>query len=103
MKRKVWVLDTETSLRHLKEGTIPLQPIPLILKEIDMNEEKNEKDNWADLSTSVCGTCMWFVAKFKGKVFPGRCRRHSPKQGDGWPAVYPTDWCGDHKINQRPV
>ena len=23
----------------------------------------------------------------------------TPKVGEGWPAVYATDWCGDHKID----
>ncbi len=29
----------------------------------------------------------------------GRCRRHAPVSGGhGWPAVYTSDWCGDHKV-----
>ena len=27
----------------------------------------------------------------------GRCRKHCPTL-NGWPAVYETDWCGDHKL-----
>jgi hypothetical protein len=26
-----------------------------------------------------------------------RCRRRAPTL-DGWPAVFPDDWCGDHKL-----
>jgi hypothetical protein len=29
----------------------------------------------------------------------GRCRRHAPAMA-GFPAVYPDDWCGDHKISE---
>jgi hypothetical protein len=28
-----------------------------------------------------------------------RCRKHAPTLG-GWPAVYPDDWCGDHKLDK---
>jgi len=30
----------------------------------------------------------------------GRCRRHAPTLG-GWPAVYSSDWCGDHKLDEN--
>jgi len=66
------------------------------------------KDNWADKSTHCCFTCMWFVPKqtfipADMKVEPnplgdlGRCRRHSPTLG-GFPVVYESDFCGDHKL-----
>jgi hypothetical protein len=42
-----------------------------------------------------CQTCMWFSPK--GKL--GRCRRHAPTM-NGYPVVYPTDWCGDHKLDE---
>ena len=29
-----------------------------------------------------------------------RCRKHAPTL-DGWPAVYPRDWCGDHKLDKE--
>lgn len=31
----------------------------------------------------------------------GRCRRHAPVVGQGWPAVFETDWCGDHKLDEN--
>ncbi len=60
------------------------------------------KDNWADRSTLACQTCMWFVSKppDSKSIGPrplGRCRRRSPELG-GWPVVYTTDFCGDHKL-----
>jgi hypothetical protein len=54
-------------------------------------------DNWADREKGmVCNTCMYFV--IKDKVFGhGRCRRKAPTM-KGWPVVFGTDWCGDHKL-----
>ena len=52
-------------------------------------------DNWRRdglVNTYACYTCMFFC-NF-------RCRRHATKGQEGWPAVYPTDWCGDHKMNK---
>lgn len=77
-------------------------------------------DNWKHRSTGMrCCTCMWFVAKVRpeprtGKVNLtgdpeieraidiGRCRRHAPTLG-GWPAIYESDWCGDHKIDESKI
>jgi len=39
---------------------------------------------------------MWFVAK-SGEL--GRCRKHAPTIS-GFPAVYLSDWCGDHKLDE---
>lgn len=51
-----------------------------------------EKDNWIHKSKEMtCGTCMHNCSF--------RCRRHAPTM-QGWPAVYPTDWCGDHKLDK---
>lgn len=55
-------------------------------------------DNWADLSTYCCNTCRFFVPKSEKN---GRCRRHAPTM-DGYPVVYPLDWCGDHKLGTNP-
>lgn len=55
-------------------------------------------DNWKDLSTYNCSTCRFFVLK-EAKV--GRCRRHAPEL-NGYPVVYESDWCGDHKLGTNP-
>lgn len=55
------------------------------------------KDNWANLNTYACSTCRFFVPKNE----VGRCRRHAPTMG-GYPVVYATDWCGDHKMGTNP-
>ena len=58
------------------------------------------KDNWVHRSKGlVCQTCMWFVEK-TGDI--GRCRRRCPTM-NGFPVVYKTDWCGDHKIDEEKL
>ncbi len=36
----------------------------------------------------------------KPEKIVGRCRRHAPTM-NGYPAVYMTDWCGDHKLDEN--
>jgi len=51
---------------------------------------------------------MWFVPKLhegakEGDVMRlGRCRKHAPTL-DGYPAVMPSDWCGDHKLDENKL
>jgi hypothetical protein len=48
---------------------------------------------------------MWFVAKESDCVDQtplGRCRRHAPTMS-GYPAVFRTDWCGDHKLDENKL
>ena len=59
------------------------------------------KDPWKHRSKGmVCATCMWCVMKDKTKL--GRCRRHAPTM-NGYPAVFETDWCGDHKLDENKL
>jgi hypothetical protein len=64
------------------------------------------QDPWAHRSDGMkCRTCMWYVAKAAPGhgaliVALGRCRRHSPTM-NGYPVGYPTDWCGDHKLDEK--
>ncbi len=65
------------------------------------------EDRWRHRSVKMrCSTCMWFVRK--APEFPrlgaevGRCRRHAPTMS-GWPVMYATDWCGDHKLDENKV
>ena len=32
----------------------------------------------------------------------GRCRRYAPTM-NGWPAVFSTDWCGNHKMDENKI
>lgn len=63
-------------------------------------------DNWIHRSKEMkCETCMWFCPKYtvteaQDSVFTlGRCRRHAPTLS-GYPAVFVSDWCGDHKLDE---
>ena len=57
--------------------------------------ELRSDDRWKNRSAEMrCHSCMHYVSKIGDK---GRCRRHAPTLG-GWPVVFETDWCGDHKL-----
>ncbi len=65
-----------------------------------------KQDNWINRSEGMrCATCMHFVLKAEESdtaspvaVVPkGRCRRRAPTL-NGWPVVFQSDWCGDHKL-----
>lgn len=68
----------------------------------------SDKDPWAHRSRGMrCRTCMFFVPKVvpgslavvdPGSV--GRCRRHAPTMS-GYPVVFASDWCGDHKLDEE--
>ena len=74
-----------------------------------------EKDDYAPIdpwkhrdSGMRCRTCIWFVPKLGSPIqatkadapVVGRCRRHAPTMG-GYPVVYQTDWCGDHRLDEN--
>lgn len=65
------------------------------------------EDPWVHRSGRMrCSTCMFFVLKDRTTPAPhdavplGRCRRHSPTMA-GFPVVFITDWCGDHKLDEE--
>ena len=77
------------------------------------------EDNWAHRSPNMCcATCMWFVAKVRTTlVVPedggvarqgelpcdlGHCRRNAPTMS-GYPAVFKSDWCGQHKLDENKL
>ena len=68
-----------------------------------------QRDPWRHRSMMMkCRTCMSFVIKEKERPHPpnilalrlGRCRRHAPTMA-GFPAVFESDWCGDHKLDEN--
>jgi len=65
-------------------------------------------DPWKHRHANMsCSTCMWCVVKqstepVEGKLILGRCRRHAPTM-NGYPVVYMTDWCGDHRIDENKI
>jgi hypothetical protein len=71
---------------------------------------KQSADPWVHRSSGMrCKTCIWFVRKeptgplsHPGQQELGRCRRHAPTMG-GYPVVYMTDWCGDHRLDENKI
>jgi len=77
-----------------------------------------QRDPWMHRTSEMkCSTCMWYVEKavaVSGKWAEGdepviethgsvgRCRRHAPTM-NGYPVVFDTDWCGDHKLNENAL
>jgi hypothetical protein len=69
-------------------------------------------DPWAQRNKGMkCMTCIWFVLKqrigtsnsdINALAQVGRCRRHAPTM-NGYPVVYMTDWCGDHRVDENKV
>lgn len=57
-------------------------------------------DPWVHRSKRMrCSSCMWYVTKGENNSILGRCRRHAPTMG-GYPVVFVSDWCGDHKMDE---
>jgi hypothetical protein len=64
-------------------------------------------DNWKRRDNGmVCSTCISYVRKEpKGDTQVrevGRCRKHAPTM-NGFPVVFPSDWCGDHRLDEDKV
>jgi hypothetical protein len=62
-------------------------------------------DPWKHRSKGmICMTCIWYVVEAvdSQKSLIGRCRRRAPTM-TGYPAVYDTDWCGDHKVYETKL
>lgn len=58
-------------------------------------------DNWEHkIDTMTCKYCMWYAPKRSELL--GRCRMHAPTL-KGWPAMFPNDWCGDHKLDDQKL
>lgn len=89
------------------------------LREIMKGEPVSEAlyktpDPWKNRSAGMCcRTCMYFVPKkptdpeqheplFKSNGVLGRCRRHAPTMS-GFPAVFESDNCGDHKLDENKI
>jgi len=88
------VLDQEKMDREFRQGR---------------REIEGAEDNWKHCGARMkCQTCMFYVPKAQTFVESvdhpqiGRCRERSPTI-KGWPAVYPGDWCGAHKIDETKL
>jgi len=74
-----------------------------MLKEmVSKAEESLSRDPWRHRSVGMrCATCIYFVRKQAiAPTAVGRCRRHAPTM-NGYPVVYDSDWCGDHKLDEN--
>ncbi len=86
------------------------EPMPEQARRIDVTAAKQSADPWVHRSSGMrCKTCIWFVKKepanhlsHPGQHEVGRCRRHAPTMG-GYPVVYMTDWCGDHRLDENKL
>jgi hypothetical protein len=76
-----------------------------------MRTQEDIEDSWKHRSQGMrCKTCIWFVKKEKRSDRPypqesidlGRCRRHAPTM-NGYPVVFVSDWCGDHRIDENKL
>jgi len=60
-------------------------------------------DPWKHRSAQMkCRTCMYYVPKEGPGPEIGRCRRNAPTM-KGYPAVFPDDWCGEHKLDENKL
>jgi hypothetical protein len=100
--REFWdicILAPEKEETPCKKDYREATPIPMdVLRDpVIRDPEPTNGDPWAHRSSGLrCSTCMWFCLK---KRNIGRCRRHAPTM-NGYPVVYITDWCGDHKVDE---
>ena len=86
----------------MKEKSIKVkQDVP-----IQVEMKGDVMDNWKHRSQKMlCGCCMYFMSKVDkdSKItLLGRCRRNAPTM-KGWPVMYTTDWCGDHKLDENKI
>ena len=76
----------------------------------EATDEAPTRDPWIHRSKGMsCSTCMWYVRKatnepkqpeYRREI--GRCRRHAPTM-NGYPVVFQSDWCGEHKLDEEKV
>jgi hypothetical protein len=55
-----------------------------------------------------CRYCVAYVEKkpidtSKTYTVIGRCRRHAPVVQEGYPVVFPDDWCCDFKMDENKI
>jgi hypothetical protein len=90
---------------------------PLLKPPVDIRDTPDKPsdvlpdDPWAHRAAGMrCSTCVSYVEKLNHSgaasltIYPviGRCRKHAPTL-NGYPVVYPTDWCGDHKLDETKL
>lgn len=92
--------DQEASATALGRWFRDITNNPQSEKPSGMATENPPDDPWEHRAANMrCSSCMWFSPK-AGSDAIGRCRRHAPAM-NGYPVVFVTDWCGDHKLNEN--
>jgi hypothetical protein len=82
-------------MRKVGEPESYIDGLGKVKKEVEEITGIRVVDNWVHRSENMqCDKCMHFNNN--------RCRRHAPTM-QGFPAVYPTDWCGDHKLDKEEM
>jgi hypothetical protein len=83
-------------------GQKPYEEYEKRLEKLKYECAAKSADPWENRYSGMrCVTCMFFVEKVSAVKHQniGRCRRHAPTM-NGYPVVYPHDWCGDHKLDE---
>jgi len=101
---------TDQIVSHAAGCSRQQKPVEVDRKVEMMSEEEARQagrdkpdDPWAHRSERMkCRTCMWYITKNAAESMTdlGRCRKRSPTM-DGYPVVFPDDWCGDHKVDEN--
>ena len=73
---------------------------------VPQSEGTEVEDNWVHRAANMrCKTCMGYVSKklaHGGISKVGRCRARPPTMR-GFPVVFETDWCLEHKLDENRV
>lgn len=94
----------------MNEQYQPDRAMPEQTRRIEASVAKQSADPWVHRSDGMrCRSCIWYVPKVPtSRLMPqdyqgiGRCRRHAPTMG-GYPVVYVSDWCGDHRLDENKI
>ena len=108
-------VQPESGFINTRKETKPTSSIPIPGQDAPVHvpgPKQLEPDAWAHRSQGMrCATCMFFVPKsdkliggdqFTPAAMLGRCRKCAPTL-NGWPAVFGSDWCGSHKLDEEKV
>ena len=99
------IVEDEPVAQPMKGVTVEIEADPYEgwdgSSDVPLRKMDQPEDNWQHRSLGMrCATCMWWVEKAGDNPSKlGRCRKRAPTM-DGFPATYPSDWCGNHKLDE---
>ncbi len=100
-------LDIPAFLRRDPDANLADHLQPELKTDAKANEVHID-DPWVHRTAGMrCRTCVFYVPKVPGdELTPGRelgrCRRSAPTM-KGFPAVFPADWCGEHRLDENKL